>query len=702
MRHRTWLGIIGLYSLLAIALVSDAQAQTQEPYPLSGQAAAVYNGINESGNQSWVREYDGRSYDSWDVDPLYFILSGPDRNLVFTLSSPVEGDESLSLTFDRSYWLWGIFDWDDLTHRLAKQRNGMMVNGMFTTPDTQISRALYARDLDPDGHFAFDRQVFEGQLNGIVPALDAVTWVANYWQERERGDREIEFRSRTSPTVGAVRMFQTGAFVDRLTRETQVGADAWLVNVAFSYRKVHQEFEDGVTPLFPMGLPGFPNGDQVDTDPFPRFDNILFTTPRTETDAHVFKARSEVSERLSLSASYISKQREATDPLAREDPSSFVAPAVPPTPGTHTKVDLKTFNASFAYRPSKDWTVTGRHWSQDIELAKVVGGFTEDTLAEMDQPLSRKVRTWRLDTRYRGLSRVTLRAGFERRKIEREGTTTEETDEAGAPDYDQFFAPVASRTIHKIWNIGLTAYPVRALDLRLDYKHENVDRPTFEDVPPHFDLLAPEGGGVPRTRRTLGAALTYTPRDSVLLYTDYRKLRERNDHISFRNDDTWWTVGLWTAPTLRWTLSTEYNKNTSNLRNWWVFEGGFSDTGMRQNMPWPDPQLVPFDTKNQVWVIGTTWQAARKVKLLANYRHTLSKGHGSWANANQNLTDGTSIGDVVPFDLRITRYSLGASKNVDPDTDVAFEWAHEVWNDRVQPVNIGSFNLWSVSLRKQL
>jgi hypothetical protein len=665
--------VIGM--LAAVAGTAWAQYDADDTAQQSVTIMPQWYGLDPDGNQSSVREYDGREYDVVDISE--FLLSGLTDDALYhiLLRDPISGDADAEVLVDKSYWLSFEAIFSSLTHRFADDRNALVVNGIPTfqnrvpwAPGDPVP-VLSSDVLDV---LSTDRHMMERNVTtigaGFTPAwMGTLRLTGSFWREDETGHQILAFRSESMS-----RKTLLTVPIDRQTTETEVGFDGGGGKMAYAYRHGRREYSSAAPPDLSVYIP-------VEDD---ITDRMVPANNHTDTDEAV--ARLEVASNAWLTASWTDRQR-------RNE-----------TSGGHW--DVTTASASFAMRPSRDLHITAR-WrdtDQDTNLVSRVPG-------DGSHVISRDIKVASLDASYYGIPRTVLRAWAKRRDVDRSdqgiGVVTE--------------GEVAASSRTDTWGLGLTHRPMRGATLKLDWRNERVDDPAFayipgvvgEDNPPRPDeqTLLPYGGGMPKEGDDIRARFTFAPTSYYTLYADYNRLKEDRDQVNYHSKDKQWLVGGWAALSDRWSVHAEASRMEGDRGENWVIIGRTDDNGTPEDptddipadLPWPAPEHVIYDYESRVYSGGVTFAASPTVRLFSNLYRTSAEGTLRPLGWSEFIAPDV-INGVSPVNLNIRKYSVGVGWDVDPVTTLIVEAGRERWHDFIDSTQSGRAEFVTVSLRKQM
>jgi hypothetical protein len=669
-----------IVSLLVIGMLATAAAcawaqDDMESATPPGMVVLVpqWYELDETGNQSSVREYDGRNFDLVDISE--FMLSGLNDQTLYSVlfSHPIAGDAQAEVLIDQSYWLSFEAMFNSLSHRFADDRNALVLNG---TP-TFENRVPWAPGdplpplgtdvlevLGPDGAMMTRDETTIGA--GFTPAwLGGLRLAGSFWREREQGDQILSFRDEASPSADR-RKVVLQAPLDRQTTEEEVGFDGGGGTLAYAYRHGRREFSNAPPPDLSAAY-GMPANSML--------------TPSNHTDVDEADARLQVGSDAWLTAGWVDRKRT----------NEF--------DNGHYK--LRTMNANFATRLGRDLHLTAR-WRDSSQDLNSIGPDSGDTVT------SRDLTTASVDAHYYGISRTVLRASWLRRDVDRTG------DKVGEPG---LFAPSSTTNT---WTAGFTHRPTRGMSLRVDYRHDNTDDPAFNIIatdeepprpaPPPPQTLLPYAGALAKVSKVWKANLTYAPTGTYSLYADYRDQKDDRDEVNYHSADKEWSVGGWAALSDRWSAHAEASRIEGDNGINWVVIGRTTDPlatpddptdDVPQDLPWPPPENVVYDYHSHIYSAGLTFEASPRLRLFSNWYRTTADGTLAPKDWDA-FTAPDVINSVSPLDLTIAKYSVGVAWNLDPLTSIIAEAGRECWTDDIDATQSGKAKFVTLSLRKRM
>ncbi|MDO8586801.1 MAG: MtrB/PioB family outer membrane beta-barrel protein [Armatimonadota bacterium] len=704
--------------LCAIALTTCVPAVAQVDM-LNGQddvtdlRMGVYH-HDDSGNQSWVREYDGRLFDL-GIEQLD--TYGYTGGLAYSLGirDLIIQDEKADLDLSLENAIRLHLGTDALLHRLDRipAINPFLAGTPAGTPPADGDFFI---DLIPNTtQFQIDRRVNDAALSLTPWKGQKVRLLGTWWQEHEDGSRQVLFRSRTllpgeSFPAGIVNRTRYGGalLIDRDTNEGSVGTDLTLgKSSALSYRFSHIRFSDDAgTPVTGAFQP-----------PFPALSRII--QPDTETDVHAVKARSRITDRLYFTGVQISRNREnRTSTL-----STLTGLPVART----NAVDIDSTNVALSFLATNSLSLTGRY--RKYQLTNLVPPVLDALGFADNQATSRDESALSLDASYTGIRRAFLSASFENRDIDRDQSPIHPLHDD--PEDDGFEHPFTSESTNSdIWRLGARYYPSAKLSMSGKWEKWNIDGPEF--------------GGAASDRDSLNLEATYLARDNFALFANYNRWKEHNDEIrvdpvptatevlavddpltpgvdesqvsvtfadgssdiltateyqelriaaagqNFRNNMTTTTIGAWYAPTPKLTLDVNYGLVDAEARTLFVIGSSASAASRLPNL---FPDFAPYDAEDHVWSLGLAYAFRPKWRVYGRFTNAKSEGR-----TLIDLTTGAGadlpVGPVwTPVDITERRYTLGFGYEISPKEELRVDFSVSDWEDGIDSGQSGRFGL---------
>lgn len=478
-----------------------------------------------SGNQDWVREYDGRMFDLWGIDLLSSYGYTGDYQYWFQARSLLPGDEDLSLGLGVRDELGLSVKTTSMLHRLAR----IPGNDPYLSPLGLTGGAF--TDMTPGNPLSLRWRVDQLGLR-LTPGAGAVTLRANWWRESDTGATQFNYRG-SSPS----RMESVDFGADRSTEQGTLGADFRLGrSTSLSYSYEDNSFSDGGRPVM--------SAVDID-DPRP----WLVTIPSIKTTSNVIKARSRLSNRLYFSGAHIDRSR-ANQTAAIVDSAA---------------VKTRATNASLTFLASGDLTLFGRY--RDYRLDNRVSPLLGDVGDPADNvALERRERSLQFESDYSGIQKALVRIGYEHRKTERNLPD-------GFPDDPDLAAAMESATTSDILRASFNYHPGWRLSLSGKMEDWNISKPSFK--------------GSPGGRRKTGLNATYLSSEKLVFYADYGRLHDtRDDPSGLDNKSTDATIGAWYGLSDKLNLDVLYADSKVNATTLWELSPHALDPISSEDVPY--------------------------------------------------------------------------------------------------------------------
>ena len=639
------------------------------------------------GNQDWVREYDGRDFGVLGLE-LYDTY-GYSGGLQYWLTARdfIVGDEEIIFGFASRNLFRLSGSTNTLTHRLgstpannpwvAKQ----LLNLGAPAPQQGVSWDT-VKDLSPGSNYEIDRRVTDINLYANPEPAQRIGLVAGWWQETEDGQKQLLFRAREAE-AGVINNRDRGSValpVDRETNEASFGTDVAIgKNTVVNYRFVGTKFDDNRS--------GITAGSRLDFLPL----NSL-TRVGSETHSHVIKARTSIGDKLQFTGSLIRKERTNS---ASDIPSGFdQAGSI-----LDKKIKTNSTNLGMVYRATGDLSFTGRWRRVETDnlvppIFSVSNGVTSTTASNLS--LSRDLKSLEFEGVYTGIPHAYLRMGFEKRDIDREGSSLH-------PGEEEFGHPFTGESTNwNIWRTALRYHPTEQLSLSANYENWDGDHGGFV--------------GVPNNRTKTSLNMTYLFTNNFAVYGDFSKWDESNDKLAVTGaiptpatnadeeelreeaagqgfDSTFNTtnIGAWYSINDRMTLDANYGLVNMDSSALWIFGHDPS------YLPHLEPDYVPFKSKDKQWSLGTNYVASPRLQLYGRFFHSASSGT-SFVDPAKFVGLGP---EWSPFRVNQDRWTLGLGYGLSKKDRVGLDFSVGKWVDEIDGGNTGRYNLWRVNWTRQ-
>ncbi len=632
---------------------------------------------DQSGNQSWARQYDGRTFNPLGIE--LFDSYGYDRQFQYWLGGRdlTIGDEEIFLQTMTRNALGFRFFTDALVHRLVTQLDVDPFTFAELTrlraADPTIPQLSLGRDWDshinlsPDaGPFSIDRRVTGADLHGKIGQNQRARLVGGWWQEHEVGDRQFLFRSRqNNPLLASGLKGAVEEPVDRTLNMGSFGTDVSIGNSAINYRLVLSRFDDNRN--WPAA------GSALDFLPLNSLTKI-----NTTTTSNVVKARSNITNRLSFTGAFINKTRQND---SNDVPTGFVNAGQP----LSKRVKLNSTNAALVFRATDALTITGRYRQLDLDNESPAIFTAANPATPANLRLSENTKAFEFEGDYTGLPRTFLRLGYERRDTDRD---------TGIPN--DFPPPFTSDETN--WNIVRVKgrwYPSLRFNLSAGFENWSADNAGYQ--------------GTPDERTRIDVNGTYMVTDNLAFYGNYNKSDESNGQIrvadvptappatadyreerelaagqNLENNVTTLSFGTWYAVNSKLSFDANYSHFAVDSQALWVL-------GDDPNyLPHLQPDLVPYQGRSDQWSIGTTYAIAPRWRLRGNFLMATS-----FAAAFVDPTIYLGLGPAwTPFDGHYRQWTAGFSHDLGERDRIDVDFSQTNWSDEVDASQTGRFGVW--------
>jgi len=456
----------------------------------------------------------------------------------------------------------------------------------------QIGRAsVYGEDLTPGTDFNIRYSEWENQADITLPQLPNLTFHAGYrLQKREGIEQSIGMSKCTACHVTG-----QGRDVDEETKDLSVGVTGRFGQLTVDYTFLDREFrEQADSPMRwydPALSPGGPYSVAN-----PTFDNrILYdydqptsgylpydTTPDSDKQSHVLKARYDFSRDTSLIGSWVS---------AKVDSDKSSEAGVFEIKDDNLETDYDSYAFKFATKPLPQLRLTLRGKLEEIDADDVAltfypngtsaqtnlgGGTLPATIAASYDPLvGRDILTLGADVIYRLTPKSSVKLGYEYQEIDRDDdhydTTTINSIEASyRAKYNKEWSVRASYNYQNIDDPFQHTDAAGFIDpaTGLPYKENS----TLPGAAPaigtgdlygtaFYDLRQTDLSNLPEDIHEGKVSVTWAPQANFSATASYRIKIEENDldRSSWEQTTNSPSLSLWYAPTENLSFTFAYN-----------------------------------------------------------------------------------------------------------------------------------------------
>ncbi len=626
-------------TLLAVTIVICIPAFGQADLATgeNGQTDArfgIYSSAG-SGNQSTVREFDGRNFNLWGIESLksygysgdtqYWLnardLILKDSDILFNLA--VRNELSLNLSAS------------GLTHRLNRTPQvdpylapfGMSTLTLGLDPPSTATRSGNSFvDLTPDNTLGITRRVYDFDTR-LTPGSNKVALVLGWWREAEQGLSQVNYRSQ----LAGSRLESSDYSIDRKTDQTTLGTDLRIGNdTVVNYKVMDNKFSDTGSSLIAGDRPS----------------NIM--TPDIHTSSTVIKARSRLSNRLYFTGAHITRKR--TNQTA--------------TLADGASIGVSSTNAALNYNVSDSLSLTGSY--RDYELDNDVNPvFDGPDITNVG--LNHSERSLRFDAGYTGIPKALIGAGYEHR-------TTERTLNSNFPSDPALELILAPKTDAKISYLKFNYNPTWKVNLSGRMENWNIDDPAFTASPSD------------RTKVNLSG--TYTPSGNMAFYADYNHQHDgRANAAGLDNKITNTTIGAWYSLNSKLSLDTFYATGKMDSLSLWQLDDNAGGLLLED---------VPYKSRNKQWSAGLNYAPTQKTKFYGRYMNTDSDGETTILTlipGDPALPSGWAPANVVE-----KIWTIGYAFEVSTKNKVLVDYSISDWNDKIDVDNNGRYHVWRFAL----
>ncbi len=641
-----------------VELVKDQQSRAEVTFGMYADDA--------SGNQDYVREYDGRDFSGWGIEKLE--SSGYNGPYQYWLDarSLITGDEDVSFDMSLRDDLEFHLGTSALTHRLGRvPAINPYLSGIINPIDSRPLAGVTSAGvpfgdaftaLSPETDTILHRRVNDFGLRQFIGRSQQIALNADWWQESEDGARQVLFYDS--------RKYSGPMGIDRSTSQGTLGTDLRIgANSVLNYEVVSTDFTDRSRPVVAGSL----------------LDNIR--PPSVRTSSNILKARSRLSGKLYFTGAHSSRSRRNL---------TAVLPGSNPPANLGNRVDTEATNLGLTFLATDALSLTGRWRSYELDnFAPPV----PSAAAPTNFNLSRKVDSMELGASYGGLRHAFLRLGYEYRNTERESGKLH-------PELEDFETElIRESSKSNILRLGMRYNPSLKLSLSGNAEKWNTDHPGYFGQP------------TDQSRANLNA--TYLVRDNFVLYGDLSYSRDENNDLrvegviptpatnadeeftrrraagqGYRSKFSTVNVGAWYGITGKLTADFNVARISTDASGLWVI-------GYQAAYPPHLPaETQAYKADSSQWSFGLNYTPKPKWRMYGRFYNSSSDGRSSFTTipGGVTLTEGW-----VPVDISEKRWTLGLGYDVSATDSLLFDFSTSDWKDRINPANDGRFNLWRLA-----
>ncbi|MHB1455934.1 MAG: hypothetical protein ACYC0V_03360 [Armatimonadota bacterium] len=684
MKISCWRITSAIIGLIALFVITSANADLLTDQDKKTEIQLGIYTSDSSGNQDFVRQYDGRKFNLWGVDGLS--IYGYDRENQYWLEANdlLNGNESLSFNLNGRNTYGLSLSSNAMTHRQGKTpaiNPYLAPFGMSHIANGTPTGDAFL-DLSPTDTYRLNRRENDFKLNITPENLGWLRLTIGSWQELENGTQQLLFRSRAATPGVIARSTKASAAVpiDRTTTENKLGADLAIgKNSVVNYEYVDSTFTDNG---------GRPSGVLSQVFPLNSMTRI-----NSKTNTNILKANSRLSKQLYFTGVHINRRRANTTATIPFD-EDFVNEGA----FLGHSVDTETTNLAMTFLASDALSLTGR-WKEFRQEDRLPQIFEVGETSPSNLPLGRDITSWELKGSYTGIRKAYLNAGYERR------------DEKLIAHEDLILAFSANRTVNDNWNAGFRLHPSERLSISGNWvnKSSRDNRALFP--------------GVPTDQTKLNFNATYLVRDNLTIYGDFYDSDEKNQEIrvafndpaldqilikptdqnvindiidkriqgagqGYKNKMTTWGAGAWLGLTPKLSANIYAGRVKTSAVALLVLEVNPA------SYPLMAADFAPFSAKSDQWTAGLDYEVTSKLRTHGRYQNTVSKGQTilSIIPDDPALSQGWQ-----PVNLRENTWTLGADYRVSKTEKVILDFSVSDWKDKIDSNNNGKFNLWNLS-----
>ncbi|NIM05243.1 MAG: DmsE family decaheme c-type cytochrome, partial [Armatimonadetes bacterium] len=624
---------------------------------------------SSSGNQTYVREYDGKDYESLQVDSTHSLVREHDVLNIRTQSLGAD-DQEIDLYYANPRTSVDL-NYQEMTHRLGHY-------DFFADANIADNDSVTHTYLSTEDDLGIDRTTAEARMSYRTPKAPNIRWNLGYWAEREKGRQQFTFLER----CGACHKVATTQVIDRTTSELDMGADLALGRSSLSYNHQMRKFENsageqfytfaGVSSVYNGSAPLFGVADTVSV-----YDELLLRLP--------------VGDSLYLSGMHRSGDR--------ENRYSDINLGIESTGGNAT------------YVLGDDLLLTAGHLSSTLNT-------------EADEGVDRNIRSSRGELRYTGIHNLGLSAGFRREKVER----TSHHDYVPQESESDIWTLTAD---WRPWaRLNLRA---RYRDINTDDKRnslwtapDDLD-PNDPDYLQNVDEIAATFParyiGRPNDAEQLQVLVNYLASNKTTLSGLYSDMNDdwavseywSGNNLSFSKKDSReiTTAGLSLAhlPTQRSRITAGYYRQEGEVDSDVAYGNGTLPWDIDADPNTPDVIFPPIDS--------TAKYDYDSDILMLRGDYNLSSDWRLFGSLNQTKTDGKivaqNLGDYFdqdpdadgipltlnPFDITIFDWWFGVGYRLNPTTEVTLSHQFREWENDDTSTQDGDVRIWRLGVRKQ-
>jgi len=631
--------------------------------------------LNEKGNPTFVREYDGKNYEFPQLK-LGLDQYAKNSDFHFRLRDPAARDEDAEVYFGNQNVSTNI-KYSALTHREPRfndVRTGPGFDGLPGIPiPTLGSNLIRVEDLtNGKNDFAITRKVAEINVAARHPKLSQVRWLANFWRQSKQGSKQFLFLQRCD----GCHKTQIEQPIDQITTEASGGAELQFNRGALRYMHTEGRFENRAAETVFSSF-GFGPLAQANVPLFGVADN------RTHTDEVRLAALPGAA--IALNGLWRNKKRADLY--------------------NGTQLDIGSAGGGANWRIAPGLSLVTSYFSND---------FDNGARNLNPEAISRDRKTARAEVRYTALKGTTLSAGYKREAVNR----------------DTEHSVVPSKSTANSWQLAAISNLPSGLTLNLRYRKTTTDVDLNNELLIE-ELVDPTTGAVadvfqsrfvspPSDEAMLSLVAGYNVTPQLMINALYSKLDQDYDMgIHFINPVTAEPVDVSrfsnnNMKTAGGEVYYDVGRRTKVTAGFYSQQGsGLTDAQFgTEPLTWagfdwpPIPSTATFSYDAKIWRLDASHWLTPRLRLFGRYGRTRSDGSviandlGDFLDGNPDLNGVALL--LRPFDITLEDKWLGVSYLVDPFTEVALSFESRRWDNAQDFTQNGSYDLWRIGVRKSL
>ncbi len=603
--------------------------------------------LSEKGNQTYVRQYDGRDYKVPDAD-LSITKYGKSDDFRFETTDLSRGNQEIRLRMGNPLYDLQIHE-SGLTHRLGRFDENANVNIPGSNGTLKLVNDTDLTNGKTD--FQIDRTLVDVRFAARCPKVPNAKWLLNYWQDSKTGNQQFLFLDRCT----SCHKMQADEPIDQINTITEEGVQVDFPKASLRYLRGQQEFSNRASDEEYQfnGQHGIYNGLAP-----------LFGVANTQTDTNDLRVNGALSQRASAALLWSTKDR--NDLLGGG------------------QISIRSLGGGINYLVSPALRLQASHYQRDLDV-------NNDT----EEGISRNRDTTRLDLTYSGLPHTLWSAGYQKETVGRQS----QREVAPESDSDIWssslrFQPISRLNLllryqttktddEDILGLDTLSTSSRLVGLPNDGKQlsavlgytlapDTVLTGMYTDLRNLFDVVAP---GVNRQdeikTRTDGVQITHSRKRGQISVGYYRQTGDNGGDVTYGS-------GTFTlAPPLIAT-STDFP---------------------------PIDSTAAFHYQATILTADSSWWLTNRVRLFGRCDRTRTNGQQNLFDLGDYIDDNPDLNGVAvvlnPFNTTVSNWWLGVGYVLDKDTEVTLSRQRADWTDTSDPTQDGNYGIWRVGVRKK-